>query len=101
MNFIQKANNGKLMTSLPDPQRHFKFGNFIKTQFSTKNDSFHHLSEQISTFIHRKAKRTFGKNMIATGHITAVAKMNPSYLRGGANVRKSLKTHIKHDTPPQ
>ena len=28
----------------------------------------------------------FGKNIIATGHITAVAKMNPSYLPGGANV---------------
>ena len=39
--------------------------------------------------------------MVATGHITAVAKMNPSYLRGGTNVRKSLKTHIKHDTPTQ
>ena len=24
--------------------------------------------------------------MVATGHITAVAKMNPSYLPGGANV---------------
>ena len=28
------------MTSLPDPQRHFKFGNFIKTQFSTKTTLF-------------------------------------------------------------
>jgi len=24
--------------------------------------------------------------MVATGHITAAAKMNPSYLPGGANV---------------
>ena len=50
------------MTSLPDPEHYFKFGNLMKkTIFSTKTTLFHHLSEQISTFIHRKAKLTFGK----------------------------------------
>jgi len=28
--------------------------------------------------------------MVATGHITAVAKVNPSYLPGGANMKKIL-----------
>jgi len=51
---------------------------------------FSSLSEQMSTFIHRKPKLTFGKNMVATGHITAVAKTNPSYLPGGANVHSFL-----------
>ena len=56
------------MTSLPDPEHHFKLGNLVKTQFfNNKNGSFHQLSEQISTFIHRKPKLTFGKNMEATG----------------------------------
>ena len=86
MNSIRNANNRKLMMLLPNPEHHFKFGNLIKKQLFDKTTLFHHLSEQISTFIHRKAKLTFGKNMVATGHITAVAKMNPSYLPGGANV---------------
>ena len=50
------------MTSLADPEHHFKFGNLIRTQFFDKNDCFHHLSEQISTFIHRKANLTLGKH---------------------------------------
>jgi len=73
--------------------RHYPIQNVIlnseiwwKTQFFDKNDFFHHSSEQISTFIHRNAKLTLGRNMVATGHVTAVAKMNPSYLSGGANV---------------
>jgi len=73
--------------------RHYPIQNVIlnseiwwKTQFFDKNDFFHRSSEQISTFIHRNAKLTLGRNMVATGHVTAVAKMNPSYLSGGANV---------------
>jgi len=73
--------------------RHYPIQNIIlnseiwwKTQFFDKNDFFHHSSEQISTFIHRNAKLTLGRNMVATGHVTAVTKMNPSYLSGGANV---------------
>ena len=37
------------------------------------------------------------KNMVATGRITAVANMNPSYLLVGANVRKSLKHTHTHN----
>jgi len=66
-------------------------------QFFDKNECFHHLSEQISTFIHRKPKLTFAKNMVATGHITAVAKMNPSYLPGGANVHPPIKCIVLSD----
>ena len=47
MNSVRNADNRKLMTSLPDPERHFKFRNLMKNNFSTKNDCFHHLSEQI------------------------------------------------------
>jgi len=76
-----------------------------KHNFSTKNDSFHHLLEQVSTFIHRKTKLTFGKNMVATCHITDVAKMNPSYLPGGANVHSfhhlSKQISLPHYTVPQ
>jgi len=62
MNSIRNENNWKLITLLPDPEHHFKFGNLMKNAiFLTKNGSFHHLSEQISTFIHRKPKLTFGK----------------------------------------
>jgi len=62
MNSIQNANNRKLMTSLPDPEHHFKFRNLMKNAtFQHKNSSFHHLSEQISTFIHHEAKLTFRK----------------------------------------
>jgi len=94
------------MTSLPDPEHYFKFGSLMKNAiFQQKNDSFHHLSEQITTFIHRKPKLTFGKNMIATGHITAVTKVNPSYLPGGANVHSfrhlSEQISLPHYTVPQ
>jgi len=76
------------MTSLSDPEHHFRFGNLMKNLqffdkkrlFITYRNKYQHL------FINRKAKLTFGKNMLATGHTTAVAKMNPSYLSGGANV---------------
>jgi len=38
--------------------------------------------------------------MVATGHITAVAKMNPSYLPGGANVQWE-QISLPHYTVPQ
>ena len=38
--------------------------------------------------------------MVATGHITAVAKINPSYLPGGANVQ-SEEISLPHYTVPQ
>ena len=59
---------------------------FDENAIFRQKETLHYLSEQISTFIHRKPKLTFGKNMVATGHITAVTKMNPSFLPGGANV---------------
>jgi len=30
MNSVRNANNRKLMTSLPDPEHHFKFGNLME-----------------------------------------------------------------------
>jgi len=43
--------------------------------------------------------------MVATGHITAVAKTNPSYLPGGANVHSfhhlSEQISLPHHTVPQ
>jgi len=59
----------------------------------------------MSTFIHHKAKLTFGKNMVATGPITSVAKMNQSYLPGDANVHSfhhlSEQISLSHYTVPQ
>jgi len=106
MNSVRNANKRKLMTSLPDLRYHFKFGNLMKNAiFRQKNDCFHHLLEQIWTFIHRKPKLTFGKNMIATGHITAIAKMNPSYFPGGTKVHSfhhsSEQISLPHYTVPQ
>ena len=39
------------------------------------------------TCIHRKQMLTFEKNVTATGHITAAAKMNPSYSPVGTNLQ--------------
>jgi len=39
----------------------FKLGKLMKNAIFQQKTTFHHLSEQISTFIHRKAKLTFGK----------------------------------------
>ena len=36
--------------------------------------------------------------MVATGHITAVAKMNPLYLPGGANVHSFHHLSLPHYT---
>jgi len=53
INSIQNANNRKLMTSLPDPEHHFKFRNLMKNAtFRHKNDSFHHLSEHYLTTLY-------------------------------------------------
>jgi len=57
MNSIRNANNQKLMTSLPDPEHHFKFRNLMKNAIFGKKRHF----DLISTFIHRKAKLTFEK----------------------------------------
>jgi len=45
-----------------------------------------HIKFQKPTFIHSKPKLTFGKKHGSYSHITAAAKMNPSYLTGGDNV---------------
>jgi len=45
------------MTSLPDPEYHFKFGNLIKTQFFDKKRLFSSLIGTNIKFIHRKANK--------------------------------------------
>ena len=59
--FYTICNNPKLITSLPDPEHHFKFGNLMKDVIFQQKTTIFITFLNISTLIHHKPKLTFGK----------------------------------------